>query len=194
MKYWLFLALVFVLFTQCRPDISSGDVPEETTDTIKVAIDTPIHVIDLGKGFTLKNKKTWEASFNAWYYSEKKEFLIAAKYENSKISESMTVSHIPCRLGKFPVEFLTVKNFYNQTPEIFFSMMYEYDQPMGFFFADTTRNDQFIEVIHLDTIGNTVEGRFQIFLGKDPMSTDWPGVPDSIFFTEGRFHLRIQKP
>ena len=73
-------------------------------------------------------------------------------------------------------------------------MVYELDQPIGDFHVDTMRHDHFIEVLRYDSIKNTVEGRFQVFLGKAPMSTDWPGVPDSIFFTEGRFHLRIQKP
>ncbi len=31
---------------------------------------------------------------------------------------------------------------------------------------DTTRTDNFIEVLHFDTIANEVEGRFQVFMGK----------------------------
>ncbi|MBK7937311.1 MAG: hypothetical protein IPJ82_09570 [Lewinellaceae bacterium] len=73
-------------------------------------------------------------------------------------------------------------------------MMQDYDQPIGDFLIDTTRNDHFIEVIKYDSIARTVEGRFQVFLKKEPSNTQWPGIPDSIFLTEGKFHLKIQEP
>ncbi len=73
-------------------------------------------------------------------------------------------------------------------------MMQDYDQPIGDFLIDTTRTDHFIEVIKYDSTTQTVEGRFQVFLKKEPSNTVWPGVPDSIFLTEGKFHLKIQEP
>ena len=73
-------------------------------------------------------------------------------------------------------------------------MMQDYDQPVGDFLIDTTRTDHFIEVIKYDSTAHTVEGRFQVFLKKEPSNTIWSGVPDSIFLTEGKFHLKIQEP
>ena len=70
--------------------------------------------------------------------------------------------------------------------------MANYDEGIGNFYPDSTRNDNYIEVLRFDTITNQVEGRFQLFMGKDGGPSTVPGVPDSVFLTEGKFYLKLQ--
>ncbi|MEZ4967369.1 MAG: hypothetical protein R2791_19165 [Saprospiraceae bacterium] len=49
-------------------------------------------------------------------------------------------------------------------------------------------------MLRYDSVARTIEGRFQMFLKKEPMAAQWPGVPDSIYLTEGKFHLQLEDP
>jgi len=179
-------------FGNCEKNNSPVDVPDDPIDTTQTPIDTSI--IGLGKGFVLKNGTSWAAPFKAWYHANTHSRLqVRAEITSASLrSESLFLHDIPCEVGKHPVEYYALKNFNNRVPEV--ALMQDYDQPIGDFLADTTRSDHFLEVLRYDSIAKTVECRFQVFLGKKPTNVPWPGVPDSIFLTEGRFHLKIEDP
>ena len=69
MKYQL--RIIFILATlsilaNCKKNQPPVDVTEDPTDTIPIIIDTLI--IQLGKGYVLKNGIAWNAPFEAWFY------------------------------------------------------------------------------------------------------------------------------
>lgn len=194
MRYLFFVIIFSSLFINCRKNDPGLGGQETPIDTLPSPVDTAI--IELGKGTVLKNGITWEAPFNAWYHIHTHErFQLRAKiiYSNLR-SESLSLHDIPCKIGTYPIELYSIYNFNNSIPESVFIMMQDYDQPIGDFLIDTTRADHFIEVIKYDSTAHTVEGRFQMFLKKEPSNISWPGVPGSIFLTEGKFHLKIQEP
>ncbi|GAB4487158.1 MAG: hypothetical protein OHK0019_01830 [Saprospiraceae bacterium] len=188
MKNLLFAMALLSIMANCKKNQSPVDI------IIEDPIDTPI--IELGKSFVLKNGTIWEIPFHAWYYRTDTLFQFRAKILHSNlVSENFFIRDIPCEAGKYPIEFFpSLSGLNNGRPESAFIMMYEYDQPIGDFVVDTTRTDHFVEVIRYDSVAKTVEGRFQVFLGKKPTNVPFPGVPDSIFMTEGKFHLKIEDP
>jgi hypothetical protein len=194
MKNILFIIAMLSILANCKKNQPPIDIPDDPIDTTQNPIDTPI--IELGKSFVLKNGVQWNVPFNAWYHTNTHaRFRVSAKVTHSNlIQESYFLQDIPAKIGRYAIEYKTPQNYGNYIPESTFIMMYEYDQPIGDFMVDTTRSDHFVEVIRYDSVAKTVEGRFQVFLGKKPTNVPFPGVPDSIFMTEGRFHLKIQDP
>ena len=195
MKNIFFVILILpLMLANCKKNQSPVDEPEVPVDTVQTPTDTSI--IELGKGYVLKNGNVWSAPFNAWYHIHTHErFQLRAEVTYSNfVSEYLSLRDIPCKTGKYPIEYDLISNFNNFIPEALFLIVSEFDQPMGDFKIDTTRNDHFVEVIRYDSIQQTVEGRFQVFLKKEPSNVFWPNVPDSIFLTEGKFHLKIQEP
>ena len=194
MKNIIFIIALLSILANCEKNQPPVDIPDDPIDTTQTPIDTPI--IELGKGFVLKNGDEWKAPFNAWYHTNTHtRFQVRAKVTHSNlVSESYFLHDIPSKIGKYLIEYKTPQNYNNYVPESTFIMMYEYDQPIGDFMVDTTRIDHFVEVIRYDSIAGIVEGRFQVFLGKKPASVPFPGVPDSIFLTEGKFYLKVQDP
>lgn len=131
----------------------------------------------------------------AYYYgiNSKKSFQIRVKESNinNGLSENFTIQDIKLIPGMYQIQGWRVLNFGNGIPEAAFGMS-SYDEGIGNFYPDTTRADNFIEVLHCDTITNEVEGRFQVFMGKYGGPSTLPGVPDSVFLTEGKFYLKIK--
>jgi len=193
MKYILIATILVLILANCGKNQSSIGEPGPPVDTTQMPIDTPI--IKLGEGYVLKNGITWNAPFEAWYYQTNNLFQIWVEitYPNYR-GEHLFITDIPCNKGKYPIENWAHLIPRNQIPNCFLRVTQDFDQGIGSFSTDTTRNDHFIEVIKYDSIARTVEGRFQVFLKKEPSNTQWPGVPDSIFLTEGKFHLKIQEP
>jgi hypothetical protein len=194
MKNILLVIAMLLFLANCKKNQPPVDIPDDPTDSIQNPIDTPI--IELGKSFVLKNGVQWDVSLNAKYYRGDTLFILRGKILHPNlVSENFFIRDIPFKHGKYEIEFFPyLEGFNNAVPESAFTMMYEYDQPIGDFLVDTTRSDHFIELIRYDSVAKTVEGRFQVFLGKKPTNVPFPGVPDSIFMTEGRFHLKIEDP
>ncbi|MCB9356326.1 MAG: hypothetical protein H6575_17310 [Lewinellaceae bacterium] len=187
MKNALFFLFLSFILLQCKKDSGQDSIP-----------DPPVHVpvLPLGQAGVLKNGVAWEVPFDAWYHADTHERCqLRAKilYPNL-ISESLFLEDIPCKEGVYPVEYYTSSNFRNYIPDVFFTMISEFDQPIGDFKIDTMRNDHYVEVLRYDSVAHTIEGRFQMFLKKRQMTLQWPGVPDSIYFTEGKFHLQLEDP
>jgi len=198
-KIFFYAALFLLVFSNCKKNQPPIYEPVDPVDTIKVPIDTPpvsTHIIDLGKGFALNNGVDWSPTFEAAYYKTGSRFAFGAKIVHSYLSrESFGFEDIPCAVGTYPVERPKgIESYGNLIPQSYFVYIRDYDTPVGDFLADTTRNDHFVEIIRYDSVEQTVEGRFQVFLKKEPMNTWWPNIPDSIAMTEGRFHLKIKKP
>ena len=188
-------------FMACLPTCKKNsppfvDVPvDPPIDTIVTPpIDT--HIIALGKVFVLKNGLPWDVPFIAGFHNIPGTFFITGRqvYTNG-VDESFTIRDIPCLPGKFSLEFWPSQAslYPNKIPNGSLGMLFEGDQPIGSFFMDSTRTDHFIEVLSYDTLTNIVEGRFQMFMNKElPVGFDFPGVPNTIDMTEGRFRLEVK--
>lgn len=194
MKHLFFAALFLVaLLSNCKKEQLIIKTPQPI-DTIK-PIDTVHHIIGLGQGSALNNGMDWSARFMAYYYGTngKSTFQLRAKksYLNSGLEESLFIQDIDFAIGIQNIQGWTTTNLGNSIPESAFAMS-NYDEGIGNFYPDTTRMDNFIEVLRFDTVANEVEGRFQVFMGKYGGPSTLPGVPDSVFLTAGKFYLKIQ--
>ena len=189
MKYSLFLLFFLtVLFPNCKKE----QIIIKTPDPIDTIV--PIeHIIDLGKGSVIKNGSNWVATNTATYhYHTKTRFFLVAKNEYSNgLKETFAIQDILLQKGKQLIEYATsIGDLSNSVPNAAYTMS-AYDEGIGNFYPDTTRTGNFIEILRVDTMANEVEGRYQVFLGKDSPSTI-QGVPDSVFLTEGKFYLKLK--
>lgn len=194
MKYLLFSVLLLaVLFPNCKKEqiIIKTPVPPDTI----VHIDTLQHIIGLNQGSVLKNGALWDATCISYYFglgTKGKFQLRMGKNPGSEFSEFFYIADIPGKPGRYAIKYhQTLDEFNDGIPDAAFSIS-NYDAGLGHFHPDTTRTNNFIEVLRYDTINNEVEGRFQIFMGLDDSPSTEPGVPDSVFLTDGKFYLKIQ--
>lgn len=188
MKHFLLMIfLLAALLPNCKKEQIIIKTPDPT--------DTTKHIIAFGQGSILKNAALWDASFVVYYYglgSKSRVQLRIKKEYSGGLRESFFIKDIPSGLGRYTIKRgHTASELGNDIPDSGFTMA-NYDEGIGNFHPDTTRTDNFIEILHCDTIANEVEGRFQVFMGKIGGPSTLPGVPDSIFLTEGKFYLKIQ--
>ena len=178
---------VATLLPNCKKEHIIIKTPEPIDTTLQ-------HITELGIGTVVRNGIDWPVEFLAYYYgtSGKSSFQIRAKkiYPNSGLSESLFIQDIRSQSGFYKIQGWRLSNFGNKIPEAAYTMS-NYDEGIGNFFPDTTRTSNFIEVLRFDTLANEVEGRFQVFMGKNG-DLPVPGVPDSVFLTEGKFYLKLQ--
>ena len=113
MKQTLFFALLsaWSLFA-CTKDPVIVNPPDDTPiDT--VPIDTVRHVIALGKGVMLKNGETWGGTFEAKtpYNGSSERFDLKTKLGNEyTLSQSLRITDIPRKVGKYSVELFHFQN------------------------------------------------------------------------------------
>lgn len=193
MKNIIFIIAALSILANCEKNQSPIDIPVDPNDTIPSVTDTPI--IQLGKGYVLKNGVVWNAPFEAWFYHSDSVFQIWVEHVNSNLyGEHFFLQDIPCKKGRYPVELRRVLiNHRNQIPDANFAVFQDFDQGMGMYEIDTTRTDHFLEILRYDWEEKTVEGKFQVFL-RQTLTSPGPGVPDYISLTEGKFHLKIKEP
>ena len=77
----------------------------------------------------------------------------------------------------------------NGIPDANYFVSLDGDQLFKTYRIDTTLSNQFIEILHYDSILHIVEGRFQAILGD---KHSWPFLPDTMKMTEGKFHLKLE--
>lgn len=177
----------------CRKDTTPPTPPPDPIDTTDVPIDTPPinHVIDLGKHFVSKNNVPWTAQMKAYYnkYKNMVNLIAESKYSNG-FEDMVDIRDVPIKPGKYQYEYSPgVAKYNNFIPQVSFYVNYDGDQLVGAFSIDTTKLGNFVEVVRYDSIKHTIEGFYQarMFNRYSP----FPGVPDSMFLLNGRFHLKI---
>ena len=190
MRHFILIAVVTaVFFSNCRKE----QIIVRTPNPIDL-IDTSKHIIESGRGFVVKNGSEWAATFKTSYHYETKKrfFLKVALNYTDGLKEVFAIEDVPIKVGKHFVECVRqISDLSNFVPNAFYTMS-NYDEGIGNFYPDTTRTDNFIEVLYCDTIKNEVEGRFQVFMIEPGGPSTLPGVPDSVFLTEGKFYLKLQ--
>jgi hypothetical protein len=191
MKNYIFVLFVAIAFCFCNKNVAIIN----PIDTNPIPIDTIASIIDFGKSSLLKNGIKWDLDLKAKFYdSSKKQFFLRSEIVGSTdLKGSFGILHIDCNKGMYPIEYFKNYNFTNSIPEGRISYLYEGDQPAGSFYTDSTRFNHFIEVLKYDSINQIIEGTFQMYLGKEINGIPFPGIPDSIFITEGRFNLKIEE-
>jgi hypothetical protein len=84
-------------------------------------------------------------------------------------------------------------NFGEAKPNSILSWTIELDQPVAHLRSTDLYPDDFIEVIEIDTIAKTVEGRFQLHLNNvKNFDLSEFNLPDSVYVTEGAFYLKTE--
>lgn len=178
--------LAIIAFTNC----DKGSTLVAPSPTLP---DTTSHIITLGKVAMLRDGEEWEPECKAVLSSNAQYFTISttSRYHNG-IEESFYIGDIPCIIGKYPVERGGNSTWGNAIPQATMGWVLDGDQALGGLKADTTKMDNFVEVIRYDTSKQIAEGKFQIFL-KSIFSTNSGiyALPDSLSLTEGKFHLQL---
>lgn len=184
MKHTIFPLILLGLLLGC-----TKEKPVDPTDPTP-PVDTTTHIIELGKGSVLRNGMEWNANFSAKYYvTDKHRFYITASLKESGFDHDFTIADIVTSHGFQIFEPSTYWNGNNKIPEVSYFVSLDLDQQLNSYDIDSTRANQFIELLRYDSIHHIVEGRFQTFL-EGPNT--WWFLPDSMAMTEGKFHLKIQ--
>ena len=114
---------------------------------------------------------------------------LEVKLNESGFDHILSVSDISILLGYQTIEKKGLGNSNNGIPNARYHVILDLDQQINTYNVDSTRTNQFIEILRYDAVEHIVEGRFQTFL-EGPNS--WSFLPDSMAITEGKFHLKIQ--
>ncbi|HMX38739.1 MAG TPA: hypothetical protein PKD78_00365 [Saprospiraceae bacterium] len=191
MRHYFFLLVLPLLLCFCKKD--DNQVPTDPKPPVTVE-----PIIELGKASVLRNGKVYQGKMKSEYrnYGGTKAMGIYGSWftQNGLVDEYFGIYDIPLAQGKYLIEpSLTVDNLGNGIPDGGIVWIVDTDQYTGDHILDTTRSrDHYIEVIRYDSLQHTLEGRFQVFFrcfsGNPP---GLPGIPDTISFTQGKFHLKI---
>ena len=185
MKSLTQLLLLLAFLEACNKN-----TPEEPIDPTPTPIDTTHHIIELGKASVLRNGIAWNADFYAEYYpNDKTRFGLTVYNKESGYEHYLAIRDVQCKKGLHHWEQSEWSNGNNGIPQTAYSVSQDVDQLFKTYRVDTTRSNQFIEILHYDSIQHIVEGRFQVILGDNP---SWSFLPDSMKLTEGKFHLKLK--
>ena len=184
MKYLTFICALFLGLTAC----SKNDT--ETPIIDPPPMDTLTHIIELGKTSVLSNGVPWNGIFSASYVpNDRRRFYIRGNLSLNGFDHRLSIGDISSKTGLQEVERGNLWNGSNGIPEVIYHVSLDQDQLLNFYLVDSTRSNQFVEILRYDSINHIVEGRFQTFL-EGP--TTYSFLPDSIAMTEGKFHLKIK--
>ena len=185
MKNLAKLLLLLTIVAACNKT-----TPEEPITPAPTPVDTIYHIIELGKASVLRNGIPWNADFYAEYYpNDKTRFWITGQSMQNGYDHYLSLDDIRCKVGFQKFEQGTWQNGTNGIPETDYFVALDGDQLFKTYLIDTTRSNQFIEILHYDSIQHIVEGRFQAILGDKP---SWAFLPDSMKMTEGKFQLKLK--
>lgn len=159
-------------------------------------VDTARHIIELGRVAVMRDSNAWIVNWNATINPLRPEsfYLNTKNYPAPGLSESLSFSDIPLKTGKYEIEIQKNSNEGNLIPSVSMGWVLDGDQVLGGLSTDTTKVDNYFEVIHYDSLAQTVEGRFEVFLINHWASTNssiYP-LPDSLALTQGKFYLKLK--
>jgi hypothetical protein len=184
MKHILLPCLLIALLAGCTKEKPVD--PSEPTPPV----DTTTHIIELGKGSVSRNGTPWDAVFSAHLNTvDKNRFSLIARLNEDGFDHKLSISDVSILPGLQFIENKGLGNGNNGIPNARYSVWLDMDQQLNSYNVDSTRSNQYIELLRYDSINHIVEGRFQTFL-EGPNT--WWFLPDSMAITEGKFHLKIQ--
>ncbi|MEY3238676.1 MAG: hypothetical protein RIR11_114 [Bacteroidota bacterium] len=156
----------------------------------------PTHLTDLGTIAFKKNNMGIVMSATI-SYSGNKIFHMQTGYrkilQTPSLEEKFSITRIPYSIGKYKLYNFPTSNFGEAKPNSILSWTIELDQPVAHLRSTDLYPDDFIEVIEIDTIAKTVEGRFQLHLNNvKNFDLSEFNLPDSVYVTEGAFYLKTE--
>ncbi len=208
LKYLIAAFLLGFLLLPCSCDKTQEPIEPDPTDTTAVdttSVDTSTvsnHIIPLGQSYVLRNNTVWLGQLEASYYrsiNNRTHFILRGGITYSNLRrEYIAILDIPSDTRIYKPEPWPLWGpdtlFSNSIPNPVFTVTQDLDQPVGDYQIDSNRNDHFIEILHIDTVENIVEGRLQLFMSKYFIAPGWnPAPPEYISLTEGKFHLKIKE-
>jgi hypothetical protein len=191
----LYSCLLSLLLTQCsKPEDPAVTKPDPVDTTNTTPVDPDPSIIALGKGAFKKNGINWPGKFEAYLVKDGQSLIISSKYTWANlITETLRFADCPARPGKYAFESAPFLNNFNDIPHATWAMS-EIDLGFGNFQPDPDQwANHYLEVLRYDSAQQIVEGRFQVFFRNYSQGPVYPGEPDSVVITEGKFHLKAEK-
>jgi hypothetical protein len=194
MKNVLFFACICLFFTFCKKNstpFNPIEVPPTPIDTIPIVSS---EVIELGKSSVLKNGVKWSESMKAFFDGNKKDrFRLKSSFHNqtNQFEYSFTIIDIPLNIGKYKFQGID-KSINDYVPLVHYGILHDGDQPVCSYLADTTRLENYIQTVKYDSLKQTVEGTFYVKMYRYSYDDYYPAQPDSITWSEGKFHLKLE--
>jgi hypothetical protein len=156
----------------------------------------PTHLTDLGTIAFKRNGINLTMKGNL-YLLPGETFQIISIYrkilQTPSLEERISMSRIPYDIGKYNLHYFLSSNGISGKPTARLSWTIELDQPVAQLKSTDLFPDDFIEVLEIDTIAKTVEGRFQLHLNNvDNLDLSEFNLPDSVYITAGVFYLKTE--
>jgi hypothetical protein len=189
-KYVIFCTLTLALFSCRKNEEPMVTVPDDTipiVDTIKTAL-------GLVEYYSNDTYVSDTSSCIMYYHNYVKNFYMYFTVRQNlppNINASTTFHNLPFKEGKYPLKRDNNVSAHNGLPSFFSGITVDGDQYAGQYYLDTTRT-AFLEIVELDTVAQTVKGRFELTMFKDERLLNYNSLVDTVKVRDGRFYLRYQ--
>lgn len=184
MKNLFLLFTVFSLLSAC-----SKNNPEEPLAQPPIPMDTLTHVTEFGNTAFLRNAVPWNGDFFVgFHHNDNTRFAISGTLYKSGITHSFSITDIPCAVGIHALEPSNGANGANGIPQASYSLVLS-DALVKSYKLDTSRTDQYVDVLRYNPAKRVIEGSFQVYF-ISPGNSDY--LPETLAMTNGKFYVQLQ--
>jgi hypothetical protein len=194
-RFLLYYCLLSLLLTQCaKPEEPAVTEPDPVDTTNTTPVDPDPSIIALGKGAFKKNGINWPGKFEAWLADSNQSVKIITEFKwANQLKETFALYDVPTKVGKYEFEYNLFTNAFNQIPQAYW-LISEIDLGIGDYRLDTDIwASHYVEVLRYDSTTHIIEGKFNLLFRNYSQGPVYPGEPDSVVITEGKFHLKAEK-
>lgn len=195
MKYTLFISIFVVLCAaQCKKDPIPPVVPTDKPDPIDT-LKPPVAWRD--SFWAEQNGTQWKADWEAAYYDRLQipRFRIkATKMLSTNLMQWFSLSDIPMKAGLYNMDSgRTLSTLNNSIPQASVLYVVDQDQGAGNYDVDTTKSNNFVKVIRVDSSLRIVEGTYKVTLKHNKVGPYASGIPDTIVMDKGYFRAKLKQ-
>lgn len=87
----------------------------------------------------------------------------------------------------------TLSTLNNSIPQASVLYVVDQDQGAGNYDVDTTKSDNFVKVIRVDSLLRIVEGTYKVTLKHNKVGPYASGIPDTIVMDKGYFRAKLKQ-
>lgn len=195
MKYTLFISSLIVLCAaQCKKDPIQPVVPTDKPDPIDTIKPT---IVWRDSFFAEQNGSMWKADWKGVYHNRlqiPRFYILGVKMHNAYLAQWFYLDDIPIKVGLYKMDTgRTLSTLNNSIPHASVLYVIDQDQGAGNYDVDTTRSDNFVNVIRADSVLKIVEGTYKVTLKHNKIGPYAAGIPDTIIMDKGYFRAKLKQ-